>query len=35
MMTARGAGGACEPNLFYVDQAAKQRQQPRKRPRTE
>lgn len=36
MMTARGAGGACEPNLFYVDQAARQRQQqPRKRSRSE
>ena len=32
MMTARGAGGWCEQNLFYLDQVAKQRQQPRKRP---
>jgi hypothetical protein len=32
MMTARGAGGSCEQNLFYLDQIAKQRQQPRKRP---
>lgn len=32
MMTARGAGGWCEENLFYLDQIAKQRQQPRKRP---
>jgi hypothetical protein len=31
MMTARGAGGWCEQNLFYLDQVAKQRQQPRKR----
>lgn len=32
MMTARGAGGWCEQNLFYLDQVAKQRPQPRKRP---
>jgi hypothetical protein len=32
MMTARGAGAACEQNLFYLDQIAKQKQQPRKRP---
>jgi hypothetical protein len=31
METARGAGAACEVNLFYVDQQAKQKQ-PRKRP---
>lgn len=31
MMTARGAGAACEPNLFYLDQQAKQKQPPRKR----
>jgi hypothetical protein len=30
MMTARGAGASCEPNLFYLDQA-KQKQQPRQR----
>ena len=30
MMTARGAGGMCQQNLFYLDQVAKQRQQPRK-----
>jgi hypothetical protein len=35
MMTARGAGGSCEQNLFYLDQIAKQRQQPRKRSRDE
>jgi hypothetical protein len=35
MMTARGAGGSCEQNLFYLDQVAKQRQQPRKRLRGE
>jgi hypothetical protein len=35
MMTARGAGGWCEQNLFYLDQVAKQRQQPRKRSRAE
>ncbi len=35
MMTARGAGGSCEQNLFYLDQIAKQRQQPRKRSRAE
>lgn len=35
MMTARGAGGSCEQNLFYLDQVAKQRQQPRKRVRSE
>ena len=35
MMTARGAGGSCEQNLFYLDQVAKQRQQPRKRRRDE
>lgn len=32
MMTARGAGAACEQNLFYLDQQAKQKQQPRRRP---
>lgn len=32
MMTARGAGAACEVNLFYLDQQAKQKQQSRKRP---
>jgi hypothetical protein len=32
MMTARGAGASCEANLFYLDQQAKQKQQPRKRP---
>ena len=32
MMTARGAGGWCEQNLFYLDQVARQRPQPRKRP---
>ena len=31
MMTARGAGAACEPNLFYLDQQTKPKQQPRKR----
>jgi hypothetical protein len=31
MMTARGAGAACEVNLFYSGQQAKQKQQPRKR----
>jgi len=31
MMTARGAGASCEPNLFYPDQQ-KQRPQPRQRP---
>ena len=35
MMTARGAGGSCEQNLFYLDQVAKQRQQPRKRPHSD
>jgi hypothetical protein len=35
MMTARGAGGWCEQNLFYLDQVAKHRQQPRKRPRND
>jgi hypothetical protein len=35
MMTARGAGGWCEQNLFYLDQVARQRQQPRKRSRDE
>jgi hypothetical protein len=35
MMTARGAGGSCEQNLFYLDQIAKQRQQLRKRSRAE
>ncbi len=36
MMTARGSGGSCEQNLFYLDQIAKQRQQqPRKRSRAE
>jgi hypothetical protein len=32
METARGAGASCEQNLFYLDQIAKQKQQPRKRP---
>jgi hypothetical protein len=32
METARGAGASCEQNLFYLDQLAKQKQQPRKRP---
>lgn len=31
MMTARGAGAACERNSFYLDQQTKQKQQPRKR----
>ena len=31
MMTARGAGGWCEQNLFYLDQKTKQSQNPRKR----
>lgn len=31
MMTARGAGAACEQNMFYLDQQAKQKQPPRKR----
>ena len=31
MMTARGAGGSCEQNLFYLDQQANQTQHPRKR----
>jgi hypothetical protein len=31
MLTARGAGGSCERNLFYEDQQAKQPQHPRKR----
>ena len=31
MMTARGAGGFCEQNLFYLDQEAKRPQRPRKR----
>lgn len=31
MMTARGAGGICEQNLFYLDQQAKRQQTPRKR----
>jgi hypothetical protein len=35
MMTARGAGGACEPNLFYLDQQAKQPRQSRQRPRND
>lgn len=35
MATARGAGGSCEQNLFYLDQVARQRQQPRKRSRDE
>lgn len=30
MLTARGSGGMCEQNLFYLDQT-KQRSQPRKR----
>lgn len=30
--TARGAGASCEVNLFYLDQQAKQKQPPRKRP---
>jgi hypothetical protein len=30
MMTARGAGGWCEQNLFYLDQQAKKQQRPRK-----
>ena len=32
MMTARGAGGWCEQNLFYLDQV-KKRQEPRRRSR--
>ena len=32
METARGAGASCEVNLFYLDQQAKQKQQPHKRP---
>lgn len=32
MLTARGAGGSCEPNLFYTDQQ-KPHPQPRQRPR--
>ncbi len=35
MMTARGAGGWCVQNLFYLDQVAKQQQHPRKRSRAE
>jgi hypothetical protein len=31
MMTARGAGGSCEQNLFYLDQVAKSQHPPRKR----
>ena len=31
MLTARGAGGMCERNLFYEDQKAKQPNRPRKR----
>ncbi len=31
METARGARASCEVNLFYVDQQAKQKPQPRKR----
>lgn len=30
MMTARGAGGSCEQNLFYLDQQAKRQPSPRK-----
>jgi len=30
MMTARGAGGFCEQNLFYLDQQAKRPQRSRK-----
>ena len=32
METARGSGASCEINLFYLDQQARQKQQPRKRP---
>lgn len=35
MMTARGAGGWCVQNLFYLDQINKQRQHPRKHPHNE
>jgi Protein of unknown function (DUF3551) len=31
MMTARGAGGMCEQNLFYLDQKTQRPQRPRKR----
>jgi hypothetical protein len=31
MMTARGSGGSCEQNLFYLDQAAKSQHPPRRR----
>ena len=31
MMTARGAGGWCEQNLFYLDQKTKRPQRPSKR----
>ena len=31
MLTARGAGGSCERNLFYSDTATTQPQRPRKR----
>ncbi len=35
MLTVTGMGGTCEPNLFYLDQVAKERGLPRKRPRPE
>jgi hypothetical protein len=35
MMTARGAGGSCERNLFYEDKQAKQPRQTRQRPRND
>ena len=31
MMTVRGMGGSCEPNLFYLDQASKKPQPPARR----
>jgi hypothetical protein len=31
MMTARGSGGSCEQNLFYLDQVSKSQHLPRKR----
>jgi hypothetical protein len=34
MLTARGGGGSCEPNLFYQGQA-KQLRQPRQRTRND
>jgi len=31
MMTARGAGGMCQPNLFYPGSGSDQPQRPRRR----